>query len=229
MSTNDVLGIVAMSGLSSFVSVATVAALSGWLGKIWADRILEKDKAKYQEEMESIRIRGQQDLERLKQDGQELLEKLKLGQEKRLLAHRLQYETEFGIYTDLWATICKLNRMAWTRRELATREERDKACEDFEEVFYRHSPFLPLDVVQVARKIHSLVAKSDYLTTLSSSEKDASWEEYMREYLHEFDELAEKLAIAIRARIWSEEPVEISRDPDSDWTAIFGITQTPGP
>ena len=37
------------------ISAAIIFSLSNWLGKVWADRILEEDKAKYQRELERLK------------------------------------------------------------------------------------------------------------------------------------------------------------------------------
>jgi hypothetical protein len=47
-------------------SAALILALSSWLGKVWANRILESDKAKYAAELESVKARFVADTERYK-------------------------------------------------------------------------------------------------------------------------------------------------------------------
>ncbi len=42
-----------------------IAALSAWLGKVWANRILESDKAKYAQELDKIRHQFQIELNQL--------------------------------------------------------------------------------------------------------------------------------------------------------------------
>jgi hypothetical protein len=44
---------------------AIVIAVSTWLGKVWADRILEKDRSKYAEQIEALRRQADQELARL--------------------------------------------------------------------------------------------------------------------------------------------------------------------
>ncbi len=85
----------ALTILSSVGGTALlVAGLSNWLGKVWADRILEKDKAKYQKELEKI-----------KRDYEVHFEGVK--------AVLLRYsENQFDIYRQLWASLCELKLAA---------------------------------------------------------------------------------------------------------------------
>ena len=70
---------------------AIVWALSSWYGKVWAGKILEKDRAAYQEQLEILKI-----------EGREALENLRGQTEKELFVHRLQFEKEFEAYVKLW-------------------------------------------------------------------------------------------------------------------------------
>jgi len=47
------------------VGGATVAALSGWLGKVWANRLMEQDRAKYASDLEALKSRFEQSHRRL--------------------------------------------------------------------------------------------------------------------------------------------------------------------
>ena len=66
MTFNEIL----MIGLSIITSLGGSAvilmAFSSWLGKVWANRILEKDKNKYTLELDAIKNEYNKDLERLK-------------------------------------------------------------------------------------------------------------------------------------------------------------------
>jgi hypothetical protein len=57
---------------------AIVAGLSNWLGKVWAERFMEKEKARYQLELESIKASLDRDSDRA---AQTLREKLSLYKE----------------------------------------------------------------------------------------------------------------------------------------------------
>lgn len=62
------------------------ATIIGLLGKLWVDRKLERERAKYDKELESL--------------------KAKLAQ--RHTIHKLQFEKEFEIYVELWGDLSKL-------------------------------------------------------------------------------------------------------------------------
>lgn len=65
-------------------------ALSSWLGKVWANRILEKDKLKYT----SV-------LEKLKTD-------LQNESQKQQFVFSMYFEGQFKIYNDLWLALSEL-------------------------------------------------------------------------------------------------------------------------
>lgn len=101
MPINEVFNIASAIILSLGSSSVIVIALSSWLGKVWANRILEKDKLKYRRELESTKIKYERQLENYKQH----LEKSKL------LFIRLS-ENQFTLYNNLWATLLKLKQTA---------------------------------------------------------------------------------------------------------------------
>ncbi|MCE5221789.1 MAG: hypothetical protein LLF98_11165 [Clostridium sp.] len=70
---------------------AIVFALSSWLGKVWANRILEKEKKTYQLEIESYK--SQLSIS---------LNKINSINERTLHISKVQYDKEFDIYQDIW-------------------------------------------------------------------------------------------------------------------------------
>lgn len=71
-------------------SAVLIAGLSNWLGKVWANRILESDKKKYQEEIELLKKQYEVHFDGLK-------------------AVLLRYsESQFDIYRELWGSLCEL-------------------------------------------------------------------------------------------------------------------------
>ncbi len=71
-------------------SAVLIAGLSNWLGKVWAGRILEQDKKRYQEEIELIKKQYEVHFDGLK-------------------AVLLRYsENQFDIYRELWGSLCEL-------------------------------------------------------------------------------------------------------------------------
>ncbi len=101
MSLNDVINTATAIILSLGGSSAIVIVLSTWLGKVWANRILEEDKLKYSKELELTKAKYEKQLEEYKQE---------LDKSKSLF---IRYsESQFKLYNDLWATLCKLKSTA---------------------------------------------------------------------------------------------------------------------
>jgi hypothetical protein len=71
-------------------SAIIIIGLSSWLGKVWANRILEQDKLKYSSELELIK------------------NKLQSESEKQNLMFSLYFEGQFKLYNDLWVSLAEL-------------------------------------------------------------------------------------------------------------------------
>jgi len=67
-----------------------IFGLSSWLGKVWANRILEKDKLKYQSELEIIKT------------------KLQSESQKQNLMFSMYFQGQFKLYNDLWVSLSEL-------------------------------------------------------------------------------------------------------------------------
>ena len=67
-----------------------IIGLSSWLGKVWANRILEKDKLKYTTEIEAIK------------------NQLLIESQKQQFMFALYFEGQFKIYNDLWIALSEL-------------------------------------------------------------------------------------------------------------------------
>lgn len=87
-----------------------IIALAKWFGDRLANKLLEKDKAKYQEELETIKTKFQTELEIKKND---------LEKSKSLF---LRYsEHQFTLYNELWKSLCDLRHIGeelWERAEI---------------------------------------------------------------------------------------------------------------
>lgn len=89
---------------------AIVIGLAKWFGDRLANKLLEKDKAKYQEELEGLKTKYQTEIEIKKND---------LEKSKTLF---LRYsEHQFNLYNDLWKSLCDLKSIGeelWERAEI---------------------------------------------------------------------------------------------------------------
>lgn len=68
-----------------------VFGLSSWLGKVWANRILENEKKAHQLEIENYKSQLAKSLEQVKSLN-----------DKALHISKIQYDKEFEIYQDIW-------------------------------------------------------------------------------------------------------------------------------
>ena len=75
----------------STVVAAVVAALAGWLGKVWATRIANKELADHSKELEKYKRQASTDLEAFRAELQ-----------KKQFVHSVQFEKEFKIYEKIW-------------------------------------------------------------------------------------------------------------------------------
>ena len=71
-------------------AAAIIFAFSSWLGHVWADRILAKDKHKYSTELEQIKT------------------KLNNESQKQNLMFSMYFEGQFKLYNDLWISLSEL-------------------------------------------------------------------------------------------------------------------------
>jgi hypothetical protein len=124
--------------------IAIVFGLSAWLGRVWAARILEKDRVRYQTQMQT------------------LLVDLKTLSNKELFVHRLQFEKEFTVYSELWRELLVLARALSAFRVLRIgtgnthEEEVQKVVEtynDFKNRVYDHRPFYAPEIYDLAKSV----------------------------------------------------------------------------
>jgi len=146
-----------------------IMAFASWLGKVWANRILEEDRLKYSRELEQIRS----DLEK-----QHRL--LQGNLDKAIHVHRVQFETEFRALSDIWEKLSQVrSRMEGLRPffDIVGSDEdptvrfscRFRAFQDafiaFGRAVHDQSPFYPKEIyeelfeaVNVARREQTSVA-----------------------------------------------------------------------
>ncbi len=76
--------------LSTGGAGAIIFGLSSWLGKVWASRVLEKERQAYAVELEGFRSQ------------------LNAAAEKQQLVFAMYFEGQFKIYNDLWVSLTEL-------------------------------------------------------------------------------------------------------------------------
>lgn len=195
-----------LSFFSGITLTPVITGLSIWLGKIWANRILEKDRAKYQTQMET------------------LLLDLRTRDDKELYVHKLQFEKEFEIYKELWMKLLSLGRAGTKFRDLQRPPVDDTGniinefCDSynaFKELVYSNRPFyapkiygLSKTVLDKARNVFDSIHRQERLEreTVESAELDEKIIELGEKKEHDLNEinnLVDDMCTAIRERIWS--------------------------
>lgn len=90
----DTIGLVGGIGV-------VVTGLSGWLGKVWADRIMQKEIAEHKNELEKIKKMYTKEIEKYKID-------LEISKSK---LHRYN-KFQFRIYNNLWKELYKMKSLS---------------------------------------------------------------------------------------------------------------------
>lgn len=111
---------------------AIVVGISSWLGKVWANRILENQKAEHQKEIEGYKSELQKELERLN-----------AIQDKALYISKVQYDNEYRIYQEIWqklhkCTVASVRLYPGYEEMPIDKEEREKYQEEKYRNFVDH-------------------------------------------------------------------------------------------
>lgn len=200
MTIADGLTIIATAIFSLGGGGAIVIALSSWLGRVWAGRILEQDRAKYQQALET-------ELERVRGD-----------REKSVFVHRIQFEAEFRAYQEVWdglsncvASTLSLRPMfdnvpAGKTEEEIRSDRLGKFYSDFNslvKVIRKHKPFLAnsLDVPlnEMLRALHAEAI--DYHHCSAKRDMDQDYWERQKQNSEDIQHRAENICGLIRERI----------------------------
>lgn len=189
---------------------AIVLGLSSWLGKVWANRILENEKAEHSK-----------DLEQYKRELTEELEKIKSLNDKALYVSKAQYDNEYSIYLEIWSALNEViiySKMLYPIMEStpADKEERQKFKNEkynnyvekynlFSFLIDKYAPFYKKEFYesfkQVRNLCHSLgVTFEIYELDLTTNEPKGAdlHKEVYREIPQELDNLKDELQQKIR-------------------------------
>jgi hypothetical protein len=185
-----------------------VAALSSWLGKVWANRILEKDKNYYAKEMFDLTSRAAKELEALKK-----------RLETNATSFKLEFEKEFQIYTNLWSAVVNLRnqmflvltlsdssntdhgKVTQTSKSDAVKTSTD-AIKEVLQIYDINKPFYPKNIYERASDVAKLCNKLLPLSVNYDPKNISSG--YIDEIVKESRLLfqkADELCEAIRARV----------------------------
>jgi hypothetical protein len=186
---------------------AIVVMLSSWLGKVWANRILEQDRAHYASE-----------LERLKTDLDRTTRLLQGEIEKTLFVTKTHFETEFQILREIWQEVSVVRAsMSALRPKFDIVDVRQTPAERLGERFAayvpdvlkliqtvdRNSPFYPQEIYETLDQLVRIALRERDDIAVESSEDTLSLAGRNRgkENFDQYLALAEKLSTQIRDRL----------------------------
>jgi hypothetical protein len=236
LTTSDVFAVSAAVIGSLGGGAVLVTGLSGWLGRVWADRLMQDNIAKHNRELEEIKSKFEAVNQRLQAE-----------LDKTLHVHHLHFETEFKALTDIWAKLSGLRTAlaASTPTNIVetTKDQRLEllsplvsAISDANYTFKRavdeQSPFYSGKIFQKLQELLLMVAPE-----VSQLEKDFSQKEDAAVYnwfvfgptlLEKVCEFADQISALIRARLerlsaYADPKLEKSEGPGRFRSPISGF------
>ena len=112
MTMSEIFGISAAFLTSLGGGGIIIFGCSSWLGKVWANRILESEKLTLQKEIEVHKTGLQKEIEGEKTKLQQEVERIKVQYQLESEKHKAKYlrysESQFKLYNDLWSALCEL-------------------------------------------------------------------------------------------------------------------------
>ena len=205
MSFLDALKI-AGAALASIGSASAIMwALSSWLGKVWASRILEQDRVKYAREIEQLKAEYGREIEGLKTE-----------LEKTVFVSRIQFETEFKALADIWRNVADLRGSISELRPIGLHmvqrgvDENEAFNNRFREYarlldgllksVHHNSPFYPEDIhAQLVALLQT--ANAEYVDCALDEPRDQEWRQRGIQNREEFMTAADRLSDLIRKRL----------------------------
>lgn len=195
-----------LTGLGGATGI--ILALSGWLGKVWAARILESDRVKYQTQMDVI------------------LADVRTKDKKELLVHEVQFEKEFEVYRELWREALKLGRTGLPFGLLfqgppMPQEERvnhvREAYSSLSDTLYENRPFYAPRVYEAGKSLLTALEKLVQLDSRRARLEQSTRQERndetvdrlstmdseMEQIIDEISPQINALCDSIRERIWT--------------------------
>lgn len=179
---------------SSLGGAAIVLALSSWLGKVWANRILESDRKRYNSELEALKNRF----------------------ERGRFIHRLQFEAEFETYLELWSKVVavmddslRLRPVLDYRPSDRTQDEEKRerlnnlaaSHRDYQECFRRREPFIAPHVFDSCKKLADKALEEGIAYKHGDGGRFSEYWDEAKKNADDIKELAEGICVAVRERI----------------------------
>lgn len=180
-----------------------VLGLSSWLGKVWANRILENEKKAHQLEIENYKSQLAISLEQIKSLN-----------DKALYISKVQYDKEFQIYQDIWEKLhdCiveTLDLCSKVQSSPVDNDEKEKWIQDkyskfvvkyneYSRTIDRYAPFYREDFYQSFVSIRNSCATvgRDFKTYILDAEYGMAYFQQTHKLMpdHEFEEVYNKIS-----------------------------------
>ena len=185
-----------------------VLALSSWLGKVWAARILEQDRLRYQ----SALAQFQHDMDQASR-------RLQVYLDKALHVHRVQFETEFAAMKVIWEKVMKARGTMAALRPVfsiapveetpAERDERlqarirefNTALGELKDAIFNNSPFISEALFHELFDNLLVAAQAEFTSIRVHRPNEDNWYETGEKNLNNFIASAERSSRLIRDRI----------------------------
>jgi hypothetical protein len=185
-----------------------VFGMAAWLGKIWATRILEKDRQKYREE-----------LQRLTSTYEAANKSVQAELDKRSHVYRVQFETEFKALSEIWGKITDLRSdMAGIRPAIDSpladgedaigryrrRLERfGQTLAEFKVLVFKYAPFYPEEIYDRMYLMINLAGAEHVKVSMAcrSGTTPATWFDDGEQQLNQMVTQANGISNAIRQRV----------------------------
>ncbi|WP_233604980.1 MULTISPECIES: hypothetical protein [Corallococcus] len=208
-----------------------ILGLSNWLGKVWANRILEREKLAIQRELQALQAESAQRLHTLKERTDVLLKNIEAEHSRRHRVHNLQFAKEFQLYADTWKALHALKIKTLTLRPVGdvvdvreTEEERrERRYKEFAEAFNaavsviaENEPFFPREVFVKIHELQNLSRREAFSYYYKGRQKkgfDMKYWEEAEENQQRIIEQVDAICEAIRTRIGL---IEIVEGPQGD-------------
>src|SRR5260221_7098450 len=169
LSFQDAFKVVAAAILSVGGGGVIVVGLSSWLGKLWAQLLMQKDIAKYAADLESLKGKLEGANKRIQAE-----------LDKTVYVHRVQFETEFKALSGIWAKVAAVrSALAEFRPQLeivAPDHENDlvpadklekklakfvNVCGEFRLVVHEYNPVYPKDIYDELERLIDLLTDEE--------------------------------------------------------------------
>ena len=199
---------------------ATVTALSRWLGDLWLGRILAREKARYDKELEELRARYTQELTEHKNALERSKNVLQARIDRSTFVTRAHFETEFEAYKKIFEdvaevrlTMSAMHPILRVSPEGETREDRAKELSsDIRKLSEFHNkavrtvenlaPFYPEEIFEKLEKCLQVV-RIEILSVQTAGDRTFSseWRSEGEQRVDQFMRAYRQVSEAVRQRI----------------------------